>query len=298
MVLGLDGQKKGPKSSKESTPPKAKAAKKATETAKQAGKKKVDQAKKKGKANPKINEGKDENKETKDTSKQLNEVLGAGFMYDLKKILFLWKKLWTEDLPGLGDKFENWSKANIPVNDIRKAANEAEKRITVPKLSKRKEELKTKLAVMKKTDSVVKYLYTSLGLEMPALDQVKQKDKKGKEIPVKAVTLKHLIKQLKDAKVGYLSGPKAIKEKTMQRPPYFYKGDLVVVTSATGKLTAGFIEAMDDNTIHIKNNTEPKPQKFYTNQLFLAFHFPGNKRKGNEVPRKVIEPKSKKPKET
>lgn len=262
-----EAPKKGPKPSTET-------AKKATDAAKLAGKQKIEQSKK---------------PEKKETEKKL-ELLGAGVMYDIKKILFLWKKLWTEDLPGLGDKFENWMK-RTDLSALRKETDAAEKRITVPKLNKQKQELQTKYAVMKKTDSLVKYLYASLGLEMPKLDQIKQKDKKGKDIPVKGLKLKHLIKQLKDANVGHLLGPKAILKEVKKRPPYFYKGDLVVLQSSTGKLTAGFIEAMSDDVVYIRNNKSAKPQKHYTNQLFLAFHFPGNKKKGNEIPKKLKEKK-------
>jgi len=289
--------KKSPKKGKEVKPSNVDAAQASTDDAKKAGRRSVDKAKDSLKADDKRDKvDKTKDKETSDMEKRVNEVLGAGFMYDLKKILFLWQKLWTEDLPGIGDKLENWMR-RTDMSKLRKETEDAEKRVKVPKLNKRKEDLKTKLAIMNNSEPLIKYLYASLGIDMPKLEDVKQLDKNGKEVPVKELKLKHLLKQLKEAKLGHLQGPRAILKEVKKRPPYFYKGDLMIVQSSTGKLTAGFVEAMDDNVVYIRNNQDSKPQKFFTNQLFLAFHIPGNKRKGNEIPKKLTKPKKKKSKE-
>lgn len=211
-----------------------------------------------------------ESKEKKgELTKKMNEALGAGFMYDLKIILKLWGKLWTQ-LDGIGDKFENFRRQQ-DVRALSARVRGIEKKIKIPKITNA-DKLRTKFAVMKATDSTVKYLYASLEIQIPKLDQIKP--------PTKEIKLPHLIKQLKDSNISWREGKKAILEQSKKRPPKLYKGDLVLLNSSTGELIAGFIESMDDKTIYIKNNTSSKPIKESTSNLFLAFHFPGNKING------------------
>jgi hypothetical protein len=203
------------------------------------------------------------------------EVMNAGIMYDLKIILKLWGKLWT-DLENIGENFENIQRTN-DTRELTKKLKTLKDKVKVPKITDA-DKLKTKLAVMKATDSTVKYLYASLNIPMPKLDQIKP--------PQKEIKLAHLIKQLEDSGVYMIQGKRKILQQAGKRPPSLYKGDLIVIGTKTGEFIPGFIEAMDDTRVYIRNNKSAKPQIRYTNELFLAFHFPGNKFKGNEIPSK------------
>lgn len=223
------------------------------------------------------------NVETKEM-KKLGEKF-PGLMYDIKVILKLWERLWLVDLPGVGDKIENWSKTltGQDTQTLLKKAQEAESKIKVPALTNA-DKIKTRLAIISSTDSEIKGLYASLGIPMPKLEDIKEKNSKGQEITPKEIKLKHLIKQLKDAKLPWRQGKKNIMEKAYAKPPKFYKGDLFVFHTSANKFKAGFIEAMNDSVIHYRTSKNGEIQKGYTNQLFVAFHLPGNKYKGNEIP--------------
>ncbi len=209
-----------------------------------------------------------------ETKKQLKEMMdGMDLVGSIKGVMESWANLWKLIL-NLGDELDNMKYEQDPVKR-QKILSDIEKRIKVPDI-KNKDALKTKLEKPNENEKLVDYLYRSIGLPKPDVKEIKP--------PTTEVKIPHLIMQLKKS-LGWAAGRKSITEKfTNKKKRIFNKGDMVVLRdklAGKGKeFNAGFVVAINETNVYIRNNESEEPKKYPCAQLFVAFQIPGNANNG------------------
>lgn len=208
-----------------------------------------------------------------ETKKQLEEMMGGmDFVGSVKGVMESWAALWKL-LLNLGDELDNMKFEQDPVKR-QQILSDIENKIKVPDI-KDKDALKTKLEKPTENEKLVDYLYRSIGLPKPDVKEIQP--------TTTEVKIPHLISQLKKSLV-YAAGRKAITEGFTKKQPTFNKGDMVILRdklAGEGKeFNAGFVVAISETSVYIRNNESEEPKKYPCAQLFVAFHMPGNVNNG------------------
>lgn len=204
------------------------------------------------------------------TRGKLDSMLGGDFGLLMKKLFDSFGGF-LSSFDGIRDKIGNVFAAQSPeeVDRIFKKSKDYK----VPKIDK-PEGKSTNILNPNKEEKLLSYLYRCLGIPEPTKEQV---------APKKKLDIRHLISQLWRT-YPFEKGKKAILKGFTDKPPKFFKDDIVFFRNAlNGEITAGFVQEIGEYKVKVTTLDETGTKRtvgMYKNMCLMAFQIPGNKTKG------------------